>query len=67
MSGVIASDDLNNFQVVAACKCRWKNRRGDGFSVVLHDDAARQELMRDQKRFNRTGHVAATDLPLAMI
>ena len=49
-----ARDDFYDFQPVARVKPpTGKFRWCDRLAVVLHDDAARQQLLRDQKILNR--------------
>src|ERR1035438_163812 len=53
-------DDLHNLQPVACAKLalgefRWRH----GFAVVLDDDAARQEILSNQKLFKRTREAGA--------
>ena len=49
-----ARDDFYDFQFVARVQLpSRKFRRRDRLAVVLHDDAARQQILRDQKFLNR--------------
>ena len=49
-----ARDDFDDFQPVARVEpAPGKFRRRDRLAVVLHDDAARQQVLRDQKFLNR--------------
>jgi len=49
-----ARDDFDDFQPVARIEpAPGKFRRRDRLAVVLHDDAARQQVLRDQKFLNR--------------
>ena len=50
-----AGDDFYDLQFIARLQLApGKFGWCDGLTVVLHDHAARQQFLRDQKRLNRT-------------
>ena len=53
------SDDFDDFETVTGLELALgKFGRSDGFAVVLDDDAARQEILSEQKLFECTRKIA---------
>lgn len=60
-----ASDDADNFQTITIAhfplgKFRWR----DGFAIVFHDDAARQEVLLAKKLFEGTRNIRRHSLAI---
>ena len=60
-----ASDDLHDFEPVAGPELALRKLRGcDGFSVVFHDDAPGQKILREEDGLKGAGQGRGDLLPV---